>query len=91
MNKAMKRNRLLDFKIKTIKTILKVVLVQLIILLVFIQTGKNSKPIDIKDTKQKDIIVSDTYCLPLGKGHDRLFVVDNEGTEYMFADVNSAS
>jgi len=92
MNKAMKRNRLLVFKINTIKTILKFVLLQLIILLVFIQAGKNSIPIDIKDTKQKDIIVSDTYCLPLGKFHnDYLLVVDNEETEYMFADVNSAS
>ena len=73
---------------KLIKTVLIFVLVQIIIALLIVKAYHDSQPINIKDTKQIDIIVDDTYYLSYVKHSS--FHIYSDNVKYSFENQNTA-
>ena len=76
----MKKLKLSTAEKGLIRSVLIVILVQVLIILLFINTWKRSHPIDIADAKKVEVTVDDTYYLSLHRS-SRLIIV-SDGVEY---------
>lgn len=76
----MKKLKLSTAEKGLIRSVLIVILVQVLIILLFVNTWKTSHPIDVTEAKKVEVTVDDTYYLSLRRS-SRLIIV-SDGAEY---------